>query len=266
MSLYAVKKLGGGIVQMCLRHEQPYDLEQLNAMMALVRYQPYVDKVIHVKVPTQYIKIGCTPDEYVNSGCDPIPWTHSFIDSESRIRNEDDARREFPEMFAAGLNWIHHIHLADHHCRYFNIEWVPDTKWLEAPLTKNGIHVVFHAPSYRLVRSRESWNKIIRAIAAKCNVIIITGRRDRLDWHHLSDVAESIVPEDFLQVADYINSATCFLGAASSCYCVAEALRKKRFVELKADCYNTYCYGDTGKIINELDDDAVIAKVLEYVQ
>lgn len=266
MALYVVKKLGGGVVQMCLRHEQPFDLDQLNAVMTLVKYQPYVDDAIHVKVPQQYIKVGYTPDEYVNSGVDPIPWTHSFIDSESRIKNRDDVMREYPEMHAAGLNWIHHIHQAHHHCKHFGVEWTPDTKWIDAPLTKAGVDVVFHAPSYRLVRNRESWLKIIRAISQHCSVVIITGKNDRFDWSQVDDVAATIAPGDFVQVADYINSAKCFLGAASSSYCVAEALRKMRFVELRADCYNTYCYGDTGMIINNLDDDAVVAKVLAYVK
>lgn len=257
MALYAAKKVGGGIFQMCLRHEPPWDHKKLNSILALVKYQSYIKDAIHVKVPKEYIKPNHIDSKYIESGADPIPWTHSFIESESKCNPED-----YPEYKSQGKNWLHYTHQARRHCDHFGVKWEPDIVWLEAPKTKGNVDVLFHAPSYRLVRSRQSWIKIIELLSSKCNVVVITGPDDRHEW---SDVAKVIVPEDFLEVADYINSAKCFLGAASSCYCVAEGLRKLRFVELRADCYNTHCYGETGHIINNWSDDIVIESVLGAV-
>lgn len=273
MALYAVKKLGGGVFQMCARHEYPYGKDQLLSMLRLVEYQSYIKRALHVNVPLKYMKTSrsvnqpgyaqLTPDENMFSGITPLPWTHSFIDAENWIKSDYDARLIYPECSAAGKNWIHVIHQAQHHSRFFNVEWKPDTVWLEAPATKTGVDIVFHAPSYRLVRSRESWCKILVELSKSRNVVILTGERDRDDWISISNDVMTIVPPDFLETADYINSAKCLLGAASSCYCVAEALRKLRFIELKTDCYNTYCYGETGKIINDLTDEQLVEHVLQ---
>ena len=56
MALYAVKKLGGGVFQMCARHEYPYGKDQLLSMLRLVEYQSYIKRALHVNVPLKYMK------------------------------------------------------------------------------------------------------------------------------------------------------------------------------------------------------------------
>jgi hypothetical protein len=260
-ALHTVKDLGGGIFQVCLRHAPVrWDEKILKSLIPLLEYQKYIDRVIFTKVPPQYVmrhdhnSMWSGHQEMALHGADYIQWTHSFIDSESV-----NDPHNYPDL--CNVNWLHYAHQSRRHHTYFRIKWDPDAVWLDAPKTR-AVDIVFHAPSYRLVRSPHSWRRILNALQKRFNVILLSGEVDRYEWANDSDV---IVPENLLDTADYINSAYCFLGCASSCYAIAEAMKKYRFVELAPDCFNNYPYGKTGRLINEWSDEEVIAHVVGFV-
>lgn len=253
-ALYIVKKVGGGIFQQCLRHApHRWDEKTLLSVLKLVRYQPYINDAIYVKVPKIYM-MSDTPISALNVGAEPLHWNYSFIDSESQSDPEN-----YPDL--CYVNYLHYAHQARRHCVYFKLKWNPDDVWLTAPKTKK-LDILFHAPSYRLVRSRERWQRIIEKLSLNFKIVVVSGEHDRGEWSKNFDVT---VPPDHLEVADYVNSAHCFLGAASSCYAIAEALKKMRFIELAPDCFNNYPYGKTGRLINEWSDQELIAHVKGYI-
>lgn len=264
-ALYAVKKLGGGIFQQCLRHAPlRWNQELLEATLKLVRFQSYVNEARFVKVPIQYVmdhgqhiyqKYSFEKNTFLGSGEEAIPWTHSFIDSES----ENDPYN-YPDLI--GKNWLHYAHQARRHCHYFNLKWNPDDSWLEWPAKTKSVDIVFHAPSYRLVRSKRDWECILKSLMKKFNVVILSGHEDKHEWMNVGDVT---VADDFLDVSKYLSSAYCFLGCASSVYAIAEGMKQYRFVELADDCFNNYPYGKSGRLINKWSNEEIVGHVEAFI-
>jgi hypothetical protein len=244
-ALYVVKKLGGGIFQQCLRHApHRWDEVALRDTLKLVAYQPYVKEARFVKVPAAYM-MPDTPKEARHLGEDPIEWTHNFIDSESQ-----NDPQNYPDL--CYVNYLHYAHQARRHCVYFGVKWDPDDVWISAPKTKT-LDIAFHAPSYRLVRELQK----------TCRVVILSGRHDKYEWDGCGEV---VVANTILEAADWVNSAHCFLGAASCCYAIAEGMKQFRFIELATDCFNNYPYGPTGRLINHWSNREVIGHVREFIE
>lgn len=262
-ALHTVKDLGGGIFQICLRHAPiRWDQKSLLDLLPLIQYQSYITKAVFTKIPHQYVMRNTSPgtkhrgsEEFECLGEDFQPWTHSFVDSESVYDPHN-----YPDL--CNVNWIHHCHQSRRHHHFFQIKWDPDAVWLEAPKTKR-VDIAFHAPSYRLVRSSDRWARIVETLQKRFNVAIISGEVDRHDWARVGDV---IIPPSLLETADYINSAICFLGCASSCYAMAEAMKKHRFIELAQDCFNNFPYGKTGRLVNEWSDRELVAHIEAFVE
>ena len=247
-ALYTVKALGGGDVFLSLFHRPGWDESMAKSMLPLLQYQDYIGRAALLPLLEGEIKTwracGAVPDEVK-------ALSHNLHNAE-KDRNPE----AFPEWH--GKCWPGNCHIAKRYAVHFGVEWNPNATWLTAPM-KKGVDVVFHMPMRRMVRTMKEWGTILSALYVDGHCVVIIGGDDLHEWNELRGVASLIRPTDFLQAADYINSARLFMGGASSCNTVAEGLKRRRIVELADGCDDTYPYGSTGWCANDMSTDEVIA-------
>lgn len=254
-SLYAAMMLGGGTFQLCLYHAPvAWNIELLESVLSLVKYQTYIVQADVVKIPHRWRNVANAP--YADIGIDFRQITHDFIHADT-VRNPE----RFPELTPG--EWPSNVHLAKRYCDPWHVEWDPELKWLTVPTNAMCFDdIVFHVPLRRSIRSKQSWLYILNKLKSRKLLIrIIAGENDIGEWKELGFAISK--PRNFLQSAIFINSSKVFLGVASSCNVIAEGLKHPRCVELADDCYNTYPFGDTGVMINGMSDDAVVELVAE---
>jgi len=253
-ALYTVKALGGGAVLLSTFHWPAWDIEMAESMMPFLRHQEYIDAAGIFSVPIGQMERW--------RACGTIPKGIDTCSFNLWKAETDHNPEAFPEWH--GRVWPGNCHIAKRYAVHFGVEWDPESKWLTAPTTKK-VDVIFHMPLRRIVRNRKQWFWILNRLQETgYSVIILGGPNDIDEWSGRSEF-HTCCPKDFLETADYINSAKLFIGGASSCNTVAEGLKKRRIVELAPDCDDTYPYGDTGHYANDMSDEKIVQLALEIL-
>lgn len=248
--LYTVRALGGGDVYVSDYHTPSWSQQHIRDVLPLLQYQKYVREA----KPIQFS--GDEMSRWRTGGGKPV-FIQRCVDHDLHDAEGDRNPKDFPEW--DGRVWPGNIHIAKRYAVHFGVIWDKEAAWLDAPINDDAYDIVFHAPMRRLVRDPDGWKIILEVLAKDYRVLILGGTNDIEEWRHVRGV-DCRVPRNFLKTAAHINSAKVFLGAASSCNVIAEALKKPRLVELAPDCFNTY----PTECINDYDGSSIIEKVEAY--
>ena len=244
-SLYTVKKLGGGEFYLSLFHTPGWNEKMLRSLLPLIEYQEYITKAGMCEPPPRFGDIDITHDLH---------------------QAEDDFNPEcFPEW--NGPVWPGNCSIQKRYAVHFGMECNHEEVWLTAPQTRE-LDITFHMPHRRSVRDVDEWIRILLTfqIHYKLKVIVLAGPNDAREWTDLTNQLKVIVPKDYLETADWINSAKLFIGGASSCNVCAEGLKKWRMVEVADGCDDTYAKGKTGFTINSWPPNDVISMAIMLLQ
>lgn len=241
-ALYTIKKLGGGRVYLSLYHSPGWNQEMLDSLLPLLEYQKYIKSADQCETPPHFGNINIS---------------HDLHDAEDSFNPED-----FPEWI--GPTWPGNgVSILKRYALHFNIHPDFEETWLDAPQTKD-VDIVFHMPQRRCLRDFDEWIRILLTLSHhyKQKVIILAGPDDAHEWGDMTKSLPVIVPQSFLETADYINSAKLFIGGASSCNVCAEGLKQWRMVEIADGCHDIYAQGRTGFTINGWSPEDVVAMAL----
>lgn len=253
-ALYTVKSLGGGSIYMSEFHTPAWGFEEIKSLLPLLSYQSYIDSAMC------FIAMDDELDRWRN-GLGKPKFIIDNIDYDLHDAENDRNPEKFPEW--NGNVWPGNCHIAKRYSVHYGIEFDFESKWLEAPINSEGYDIVFHSPLRRTVRKKVQWVEILSKLSEKYKIAILSGKNDSNEWQ--IDGIQNIIPSNFLITAEIINSSKLFLGSASSCNVIAEALKKERVVELASDCFNTYPYGLTGTCANGYNVDEIIKIIGEKI-
>ncbi|MAE81326.1 MAG: hypothetical protein CMB80_01230 [Flammeovirgaceae bacterium] len=236
--------MGGGEVYLSLYHSPGWDEGMARSLLTFIDYQDYVTEVGMCGCP------GVVGGSYSDFG--DLDITHDLHKAE-----EDRNPECFPEW--SGPPWPGDCAIQKRYAVHFDVDYNPEETWLTAPKSKD-VDIVFHMPLRRSVRGSHEWVTALVALQDRLNkkVVVLAGGNDSHEWTSLTDKLDVVVPETYLETADYINSSNLFIGGASSCNVCAEGLKKFRMVEVAAGCDNIYAKGETGFTINEWSVDDII--------
>lgn len=248
-ALYTMKALGGGELTLSNFQEENWGTDLMESVIPLAAAQSYVENVKQLVIPEINVEKRRETLYSMSKG----------YNYDLHAAEDDYNPEAFPEW--DGKHFPGNIHIAKRYAVHFGVEWVPNSVWLEAPKVENDVDVVFHAPMRRLVRGHHFWGEVLRSlINVGLKVVIVAGPNDEYEWRNLG--LPVCVPTDFLHTAILINSAKCFLGAASSCNVIAEGLGKRRFVEVADGCWNT----NPTDVVNHMFGGQIVQEVLEAVK
>lgn len=234
-ALYTVKNLGGGKIFISDFHQGDWNRKLIDLLLPFLKYQAYIKDAEFIK--------------YQNIE----PLLPKMFDLH---KGETDYN---PEMFPEynGKGWPANAHIGKRYALHFGLEFDFESIWITAPKTKK-LDIAFHAPERRLIpETTNRLKKILKILGTKYDIICIGDDADLKFWNNTPNI-KLVKPDNMLEASDYINSASIFLGAVSSCACIAEGLKKRRLVWANEDCFNTYHKGDTGKYLNFLSDEEAI--------
>lgn len=254
-ALYTVKALGVGDITLTNFHTPSWGFGHATKLLSFLNYQNYINSAKAIEI---------TGDELLNwrNGQQKPHLVHQ-IDYDLHDAEKDYNPDKFPEW--DGNSWPGNCHIAKRYAVHFDIQWDPESIWLTAPKTITNLDIAIHAPHRRMAKPVDEWFNLINYLSEHYNIVILSGHDDYNEWDNVNQTASRVTPDDFLKSSNYINSAKCFLGVASSCNVIAEGLKKHRFVELADDCHNTYPYGDTGWCINGLSNDEIISLISNLI-
>lgn len=235
-SLYTVKALGGGKMYLSDFQQGNWSLQIAKSLKPFLEYQDYIGEV-EVVDQEQLKKLQ--------------------IDYDLHKAELDYNPECFPEWHKR--DWPGNCHIAKRYATHFGIPFFVENSWLKAPQTKR-VDVAFHAPLRRAVRPPQDTGWIISQLTKQGYNVIILGSDDIDDWKPYAD-GGYLMPSSILEMADWINSAKVFMGAASSGNVIAEGLKKPRFVELADGCDNTFPYGMTGRFTNQYPKEELLEAI-----
>ena len=218
------------------------------SLLPLLRYQSYIDQAMHLPIDDDDMI------RWRQGVCPPDIIRESF-DYDLHRAEKDYNPDKFPEWNR--ISWPGNCHIAKRYAVHFGVDWDPESIWLDAPKAGYAYDIVIHLPTRRIRRPVYDWFEILNGLCDNYDILIVGDESDYDQWDIL---AHKIAPKSFLETASYIKSARLFLGVASSCNVIAEAMKKRRLVELADDCFNTYPYGLTGQCINDFDVSQVITE------
>jgi len=244
-ALYTVKKLGGGEVFLSLYHTPGWNEALIESMLPLMKYQRYIRDAGQCETPPRFGDIDITHDLHAAEG--------------------DFNPEEFPEW--TGPSWPGDgVSILKRYAVHFGIEPDFEEIWLDAPSTKE-VDIVFHMPVRRCNRDQDFWMRALLYLQdhMKKKVVVLAGPDDAHEWN-LSPRLKVTVPDNYLETADYIQSCKVFIGGASSCNVIAEALKKWRMVDIAPGCHDIYAKGRTGFTINRWSLDDIVAMAMLLMQ
>ena len=241
-ALYTVKKLGGGEFYLSLYHTPGWDEGLINSLLPLIEHQRYITKVGQCPPPPRFGDLDITHDLHAA---------------------ENDFNPEhFPDW--QGPTWPgDKVPILKRYAVHFGIEPDFEEIWLAAPKTREA-DVVFHMPHRRMIRDPDLWVRLLLTLKNhyKLKVVILAGENDKSEWAEFTNQLDVVVPENFLETADWINSCNVFVGAASSCNVIAEGLKKWRMVDIAPGCDDIYACGRTGFTMNTMQPGDIISLII----
>jgi hypothetical protein len=252
-ALYTIKELGGGRLALSLYQQGGWYKYMIDALLPLIEYQSYIEDCGQ-----------CDQEDRHQYDVDFVKYENMFNPL------------MFPEW--EGPDWPGNIHIGKRYAACAGVTWSPGRAWLQAPQTYvDDLDIVFHAPMRRCMRDPDRWADIIRNLCIdEYNIAVIGSKEDIEDWeprlHSKSDFTyygkkrdfsktgsmTLVIPDNFLQAADYINSAKLFMGAISSCHAIAEGLGVWTMCDVHTDCSEFYSKGKTGVTCNSWQTDQVL--------
>ena len=241
-ALYTIRALGGGTLYLSNFHYPNWDQKTILSLLPFLSYQEYIDLALPVIKENQE---------------DILKWVSKNVNYDLHDAELDFNPECFPEW--EGIHWPGNIHIAKRYSVHFGIEWFPGSIWLTAPRTKE-VDIVIHAPQRR-VTDLEIFTNVINELSKEYRVIVVGGPNDIKEWDSLLNPPIHFVQSNMLETANWINSATLFLGAASSCNTIAEGLGKPRFLQLAEDCFGT----NPTFIINDWAETKILDAMRDYL-